>query len=191
MAVRPSGWRRRPPRQHAGIVQRLRPRQAAGHVVLEQPTIEGKRDAEVEGGGIGPRRSVPTRGAGTYGAHDTGQPRAVERDAQELGLAGAGPEHDELLDRLGAGHVLGHRARERGRGQGGRRGLGTRRPVGAVGRTLHQPDLLDVARERGLRHDKAARGQALSQLFLAPDVFVFDDVADGGLAAWLHKYPLE
>ncbi len=45
-------------RQHAGAQQRLRPRAAAFHVVLEQATIEGKRRAEGEHVVIGSTRET-------------------------------------------------------------------------------------------------------------------------------------
>ena len=40
-------------REHAGALERLRPGQAAGHVVLEQPAIEPERGAEREQLGVG------------------------------------------------------------------------------------------------------------------------------------------
>ncbi len=39
--------------QHARARQRLRPREAARHIVFEEAAIEWERDAEVERGGIG------------------------------------------------------------------------------------------------------------------------------------------
>ena len=40
-------------RQDAGGAERLRPRDAAGHVVFEERAVEAERDAEVECCGIG------------------------------------------------------------------------------------------------------------------------------------------
>ena len=45
--------------EHAGARERVRPRQAAGHIVFEQPPIERERHAEVERRGIG-RRVEPS-----------------------------------------------------------------------------------------------------------------------------------
>ena len=52
-------------REHAGLRERPRPRQAARHVVFEQAAIEAERGAEFEGGGIG-RRVEP---AGPESSH--------------------------------------------------------------------------------------------------------------------------
>jgi hypothetical protein len=43
-------------RQRSARDERLSPRQTAGHIVFEEPSIERKRDAEIEGGRI--RRAV-------------------------------------------------------------------------------------------------------------------------------------
>ena len=62
-------------REHACRAERLRPREAAGHVVLEQRAIEAERDAEVERSGIG--RGVEPAGPERHGsAHQFGQPLA-------------------------------------------------------------------------------------------------------------------
>ena len=105
-------------------------------------------------------------------AEHVGQLRPVDGHGQGLRLAGAGPEHEQLLGLLDAGEIVDQRALQvvpGGIGAGGRGVVVGRRLVGAIGGPLHQPELLDVARQRGLRHVEALGEQALTQLFLAAD----------------------
>ncbi len=83
---------------------------------------------------------------------------------------GAGAQHEQLLRLLDAGQVVDQRALQvvPGGVAAGADGLVVgRRLVGAVGGALHQAELLDVARQRGLGHVEALGEQALAQLFLA------------------------
>ena len=120
------------------------------------------------------------------------QARAIDRQPEQLRLPGPGLEHDELLHRLDVDQVLGERARRARRCAVGRRcRLGAGRLIRAVRRALQQAELLDVARQRGLRHVEAARRQPLPQLFLAAHGFLLHDVENGGLPPALHIYTSE
>ena len=58
--------------------------------------------------------------------------------------------------------------------------------IGAVSRALHQPEILDVARDRRLRRFEAALTQAAAQQLLAVEPFAIDQLEDDGLAARFH-----
>ena len=112
-------------------------------------------------------------------AGDIRQPRSIDGERKQLRLAGAGLEHDQLLDRLDVHQVLGERAAERL--ERARRATWSRRRrlIRAVRRSLQEAELLDVARERRLRDVESARRQPLAQLFLAPHRLVLHDVENG------------
>ena len=125
------------------------------------------------------------------GAHHFGQSGTIDRDGQQLRLARAGAQHDQLLDRFDVDQVFRQGLAERAERGQLRRFFSRRRLVGAVRRPLQQPQFLDVARQGGLGDDKTARGEALAELLLAAHGLVLDDVQDGGEALGFHFYASE
>ena len=58
--------------------------------------------------------------------------------------------------------------------------------VGAVAGALHEAEILDVARDCGLRGLEAGAGQPAAQRFLAVQEFAIDQFEDGGLSAGFY-----
>src|SRR5207249_11329474 len=75
------------------------------------------------------------------------------------------------------------------RGEGGFRirRFGAGALVRAVSRALHEPELLDVARNGGLRRLEAAVPQAATKLLLAVQRGAIDEFENGGLTARFHE----
>src|SRR6266851_8355559 len=104
------------------------------------------------------------------------QPRAIERFGQCLRLPAAGPDDDELLDAFHAAQELGRRTLERGQRRLRIRGFRSGPLIRAVAGALHEPELLDVARNRRLRGLEAVLMQPPAKPLLALDRFAVDQL---------------
>ena len=103
------------------------------------------------------------------GADNLRQPRAIERHAEELGLTRPRAQQHHLLHAVHARQVvdertLKHRGRRRLRWSCLPRSL-----IGAIGASLYESELADVARQRRLRDVEPLSPDAPPQLLLTPD----------------------
>src|SRR5204862_357965 len=89
----------------------------------------------------------------------------------------------ELLDAVDRMDELGRGALERGEHRFGARPLEAEPLIRAVSGALHQPELLDVARNRRLRRVEAALLQAAAQELLAVQWFAIDELQNDRLPA--------
>ena len=150
------------------------------------PTREPFQTPGQRGGAAGVARNDENRVVAADRADRFGQLRPIDGDRQRLGLSDAGADDDELLHVVDVAEELADGALERGERRFGTGGVEPRPLIGAVAGALHQPELLDVARDRRLGGVEAALVQAAPQLFLAAQRVAIDELEDDGLAARFH-----
>ena len=167
-------------RQVAGGAARRRPTRSVGAGDLAEAA------GEALAGGGGPADDEHGVVAGD-GAEDLGPFLGVQGDADGLGAAGEGVEHDELADAADLGVEVREQGRERGAVVGGGAGeLIARRAAGP--RDAGDAHLAQVAGERGLGDRPAALLEEAPQLLLALDGAGADDLADGTLPVALVRH---
>src|SRR5579871_165126 len=120
-------------------------------------------------------------------ARNLGEPGSIDPLGHALRLAPVGANDDERVHPLDAADERGERppqliARRR------RGSIGSRSHVGAVAGSLHEPQLLEIARDRGLRGADAPNLQLPPQLLLRGDGLAVDDVENLRLSPGLHNY---
>ena len=122
-------------------------------------------------------------------ADDLRQPRAVDRLGQRLRLRRLGPQDDELLDDVELPQRSGDGAPEHGAGVGRHGRLADQRTlVSPVRSSLYEPQIPDVAGQRGLRDLDAPRLELLPELLLAVDRFPVHQLEHERLPIGLHNY---
>src|SRR5262245_28529165 len=62
--------------------------------------------------------------------------------------------------------------------------------IGTVRRPLDEPESSNVSRKRRLSRLDTPQLESIAKLLLARDRFTFDELENGGLSVWLHKYAL-
>src|SRR5258706_8356365 len=110
----------------------------------------------------------------------------VDRQRQILRLAGTGAHDDELLRAIDPSQETRSRPLEGVERELRARDLDALTLVRAVARPLHQPELLDVARDRRLRRFAAALEQPPPHVFLAAERLAVDQLENQTLAAGFH-----
>src|SRR5262245_24359488 len=109
-------------------------------------------------------------------AHFLGKLRAIDGFRQRLRLAPPGPDDHQLLHALHAAQERRRRPLERGQRRFRVRRLDTRPLVGAVAGSLHQAELLDIARNRRLRRLEPALLKFFTEQLLALERLAIDEL---------------